>query len=56
MNGYNVTPESSSKEIWKCINDILKPLLMAKNNLKIEKDGQVIEDPGLIAEIFNEFF
>ena len=55
-NGQNITPDSSSKDIWKCINDILKPLLMAKNYMKLEKDGKVIEDPLVIAELFSEFF
>ena len=43
--GKNVTNKSSIKEVWNCINDILKPKSMNSENMKIETDGYLIEEP-----------
>ena len=55
-NGKNITDVSSGKEIWKCINDILRPEKLIKNKIKIEIENQSFEDPEELAEKFNKFF
>ena len=44
------------KDIWNCINIVLKPETSAKNKLKIEINDQTIEDPQILANEFNNFF
>ena len=43
--GKNITSASNVKDIWNSINDILKPEKVAKNSIKIETNGKLIEDP-----------
>ena len=54
--GEKVTAQSSTQQIWKCINDILRPLLLTRNSYKMEKDGKIIDNPEEMAELYNEFF
>ena len=54
--GKSITYDSSVKEIWKSIVDILNPLTLAKTKIKIQKDDNLIEDPLELAETFNTFF
>ena len=56
MRGRRITEDSTTKQIWQCLNDILRPLMMTRNSLKMVNKGNVIEDPEEIAELFNEFF
>ena len=56
LEGKDITEDSSTKDTYRVINDILKPELMAKQALRIEKDGETVEDPLEVAELFNEFF
>ena len=56
MTAANITSESKSKEVWKSINIILHPERIAKNNLKIKIEDQLIDDPLVLAEGFNNFF
>jgi hypothetical protein len=51
--GKNITNESSMKQIWEGINDIIKPERNTKNFLKIETEDGIIEDP---LQEFNTFF
>ena len=44
-NGQNITSESTPKDIWNGINDILKPETTSKSKLRIETENQSIEDP-----------
>ena len=53
--GKNISNDSSVKEIWSSINDILRPEMINKKSLKIEIESQVIEDPHELAEKFNIF-
>ena len=55
-NGKNITEVSNVKEVWHCINDILKPETITINSMKIESDNHMIEDPVELAEKFNSFF
>ena len=54
--GSNVTSKSSVKEIWKNVNDILRPGNFTKNSIKIKVQDQMIEDPQLLAKESNRFF
>ena len=54
--GENITSDSNMKEIWKCINIVLKPETSAKNKLKIKINNETIEDPQTLADNFNNFF
>lgn len=54
--GQNIINLSSTKEVWNSINDILQPDRLSKTNIRIETDGQTIEDPLEIAEKFNVYF
>jgi hypothetical protein len=54
--GQNITNVSNVQEVWKSVNDILKPERISKNTLKIETDDKLIEDPLQLAETFNMFF
>ena len=54
-NGKNITNVNNVKQIWSCINDILKPENSGKNSMKIETENQMIEDPLELAELFNNF-
>ena len=51
--GTNITAESSTKDFWRSINDILRPDNPKKNTLKIEVENQIIDDPQVLAEEFN---
>ena len=44
------------KDIWKCIKIVQNPEATSINKLKIEIDGQKIEDPQILAEEFSNFF
>merc|ERR1711997_1307611 len=54
--GRNITNESTMKEVWKGINDIIKPERNTKNFLKIETEEGTLEDPLQVAEEFVKFF
>ena len=54
--GRNITNESTMKEVWKGINDIIKPERNTKNFLKIETEEGTLEDPLQLAEEFVKFF
>jgi hypothetical protein len=54
--GTRITSASSVKDIWKRINDIVKPENLAKNSIKIQTEDKLIEDPLELAEKFNAFF
>ena len=52
----NISNESTMKQIWDGINDIINPERKAKNFLKIKTEEGIIEDPLQVAEEFNTFF
>ena len=54
--GRNISNESTMKQIWDSINDIIKPERNAKNFLKIETKEGTFEDPLQVAEEFVTFF
>ena len=54
--GQNITSDSNVQEIWKSVNDILRPQKCSPNTLKFEIMDKVIEEPIQIAEKFNTFF
>ena len=54
--GQKIDSLSNVTQIWKCITDVLNPEGISKNSLKIEKEGQVMESPSELAEVFNTFF
>ena len=54
--GRNISNESTMKQVWDGINDIIRPERNAKNFLKIETENGIIEDPLQVAEKFNMFF
>ena len=55
-NGENITSDSNMKDIWGCIKIVQNPEATSINKLKIEIDGQKIEDPQNLAEEFSNFF
>ena len=55
-NGKNGTSESNVKQIWNCINDILRPENLNQQSLKIESENQLLEHRQELAEKFNLFF
>ena len=55
-NCQNVTSDSTTKQIWNSVNDILKPEGISRNHLKIQTDDKLIDSPSELAEIFNDFF
>ena len=54
--GRNIDSNSTPTEIWKAINDILKPERMACNHWKIKVNDRYIEEPDILANEFNKFF
>ena len=54
--GQNISSESNAQEIWKSVNDILRPQKSSHNNLKIETEDKLIEEPLQVAEKFSVFF
>ena len=56
INGKNITQVSNVREVWSCINDILKPENVNKNTIKIETEDKLLEDPQELAKEFNKFF
>ena len=54
--GKNITKESSVNDVWKAVRYVLKPESTARNQLKINVENKVIEDPQVLAEEFNNFF
>ena len=54
--GKNISNESTMKQVWDSINDILKPERNAKNFLKIETKEGTLEDPLQVAEELGTFF
>ena len=54
--GKNITSSSSMKEIWKSVNDILKPNTLTRNSIMIQTGNKLIKDPLELAEKFNVFF
>ena len=55
-SGENITKVSNLKQVWKSINDILKPEDIVKKSMKIESKNGLIEDPQQLAEEFSIFF
>ena len=47
--GQNISSESNAQEIWKSVNDILRPQKSSHNNLKIETEDKLIEEPLQVA-------
>ena len=54
--GRNISNESTVKQVWEGINDIIKPERNTKNFLKIETIEGTVEDPLQVAEEFVTFF
>ena len=54
--GKNITSISSIKDIWRSVQDILKPETLNRNSILIQTGNQLIEDPLELAEKFNSFF
>ena len=54
--GNNITKKSTINQIWKEIAIIFRPEKFANNRLKIEVNGNITEDPKIIAEAFVDFF
>lgn len=47
---------NSSRDTWKLINNIIKPVISRSSELKLEVDGEVTSDPSLVANLFNDYF
>ena len=56
FRGENITESNTTKETYRAIKSIMRPEEMAKNKLKIENEGNKVEDPKDLAELFNFFF
>ena len=56
LRGENITEDSTTKDTYKAVKDILKHEQMAKRSLKIDVEGVSVEDPLELAELLNEFF
>ena len=56
LDGINITEDSTTRQTYRAINDILKPEQLAISYVKVEKDGKTFEDPQEVAELFNVFF
>ena len=54
--GINITSKSSLNQIWKVISEILRPEMLASNQMKIMVNGTPSEDPKVIAEELVKFF
>ena len=54
--GISIKPSSSLNEIYKVINDVLRPEQQVANQLKIVKDGIVIDNPKKLSDVFGTFF
>ena len=54
--GIAITPQSTTNEIWKASRDVLRPGHQVVSQMKIIKDGQVIDKPKELAENFGTFF
>ena len=44
------------QEIYRAVNDIMRPEKMAKNNLQMEINNELVEDPEKLVEHINDFF
>ena len=51
-----MTEDSSNSEIYRAVKDIMRPESLAKNSLQMEVEKELIEDPEVLVEIFNDFF
>ena len=51
QRGTAITPQSSTNQIWKVSQEVLKPAHQVVNQLKIVKDGKVIENPKELATL-----
>ena len=56
IRGKNITEESTTKQTYRAIKDIMNPEFMVKNLMKIEEDGKVFENPKELSELFNWYF
>ena len=56
QRGTAITPKSSKNDIWKVSNEVLRPEGQVTNQMKIVKDGKVIENPQELADTFSTFF
>ena len=54
--GTAITPKSSKNDIWRVSNEVLRPADQVVNQMKIVKDGKVIDGPKELAETFGTFF
>ena len=51
-----ITPKSSTNDIWRVSNEVLRPAGLVANQMKIIKDGKVIDTPKELSETFGAFF
>ena len=54
--GGNITSEPNVTQVWRNVNDILKPDNLVRQSIKIEEANELIEDPKCLAEKLNVFF
>ena len=54
--GINITSKSSLNQIWKVIAEVLRPEMLACNQMKIMINGEPSEDPKVLAEEFVKYF
>ena len=54
--GIAITPNSTLNEIYTAIKDVLRPERYVANQLKIVKNGIVIDDPKQLSNTFGTFF
>ena len=54
--GSAITPKSSTNVIWKVSNEVLRPAGLVENQMKIIKNGKVIDNPKELSETFGTFF
>ena len=54
--GNNITPKSTMNQIWKELCIALRPERFANNQMRLVINGEITEDPKVIAEAFVDFF
>ena len=54
FNDERIEKAGDENEIWKVVNDIIKP--RSETKWKLEENGEEIEDEEKIADIFNDYF
>ena len=56
MEAGNIDQNSTIEQIWRTVGGILRPERLASSQMKIEVEGQVTDDPEILADSFNKFF